>query len=446
MKSLSFLAAASEVPDRTALVANGQPYRYADLAPAVRRACSFLDDRDAHRVALVAENGLDTLVWLYALMERGTSAVLVHPRLTEKERQRVLAASAPDLVLCESHLSAWRQADLIRAELPTPPHERPLAVVFTSGTTGHPKGAVLSRRAFLAAAQASAENLGWQEEDRWLLCMPLAHVGGLSIVVRCLVARRTVVLAEPKDIATSLGRDQVTLASLVPTQLARLVDAGTKPPPGLRALLLGGAPATTALLARALDQGWPVLATYGLTEACSQVTTQRYGQVKSGGVGVPVSGMEIRLVDEEIQVRGPSLFDAYLGHPNHEGWFATGDLGRLDEDGHLHILARRTDLIVTGGENVYPSEVESVLERVPGVRAACVFGVEDETWGQVVCAALVAERLPIDFDLRACLAAELARHKHPRRIAYPPSLCYTPTGKLDRSATRKACQAALVPL
>jgi O-succinylbenzoic acid--CoA ligase len=447
MNPLSLLAAADEAPERVAVVIGERAYRYAELAPPVRRACAWLESRGAQRVALVAENRLDTLVWLYALLERGTTAVMLHPRLTPPERQRIIQVSAPDLTLDEACLPAWRDAAEVETSRQAPDPRHILAIVFTSGTTGQPRGALLSRRAFLAAARASADNLGWQDDDRWLLCMPLAHVGGLSIVTRCLIARRTVVLAPKPDIAASLVRDRITLASLVPTQLLGLLATEAVPPKTLRALLLGGAAASDSLLERAAHSGWPCLATYGLTEACSQVTTQRYGQARRADVGPPVLGMEIRLVEGQIHIRGESLFSGSLDQGasplDADGFFPTGDLGVLEDDGHLRVLARRTDLIVSGGENVYPAEVEGVLARAPGIHAACVFGAEDPLWGQLVCAALVASPAPSDIDLLAFLSAELAAHKRPRRIVYVPELPVTPSGKLDRAAARAALEPKL---
>ena len=288
---------------------------------------------------------------------------------------------------------------------------------------------MLSSAAFAAAARASAENLGWRADDSWHLALAPAHVGGLSILVRCLAARRAVVLG---DLAGA------TLASMVPTQLHRLVAAGVAPPPSLRAVLVGGAPTPPALLARSRAAAWPVLTTYGLTETCGQVATQRPGARGPGAH--PLPGASVRIAPAgTIQVTGPMLMSGYLGQPapfTDDGWLDTGDLGRLDDEGNLHVLARRTDLIVSGGENVYPAEVEAALLEIPGVAGACVFGVADELWGQVVCAALVcAGPGPDDAELRAHLAARLAGFKRPRRIARLDALTVGGSGKLDRAAT-----------
>jgi len=331
---------------------------------------------------LVATNTIDSVIAIYAALERRVPIVMIHPRLTAPER----------------------------AALPRPGHldREVLAVLYTSGTSGTPKGAILTRDAFGAAAHASEQVLGWREDDRWLLCMPLAHVGGLSIVIRCLLARKPFVLGTVRELA------KATIASLVPTQLARLLDdPAWRPPASLRLVLLGGAAAPDSLLARARDRGVPVRTTYGLTEACSQVATD----------GVPLPGTSVRIEDGEIQVCGPTMMRGYLGEPPLTGWFATGDLGEF-VDGKLVVHARRSDLIVTGGENVYPAEVEAILESLPGVRAALVYGIPDDTWGQIVAAQIVGDA-PDD----AALAANLAPHKRPRVIEIVSEIRTTPSGK-----------------
>jgi len=268
--------------------------------------------------------------------------------------------------------------------------------------------------------------------------LPLAHVGGLSVLVRCLLARRPFVLGRPDRVAEDIARHHATIVSLVPTQLARLLDARWTPPPWLRIVLLGGAAAPASLLAHAAAAGVPVVTTYGLTEACSQVATQIPG-ASGAGCGPPLPGVRVRIVDERIEIDGPTLFSGYLGEPPRAaGWFATGDFGRLDAAGNLHVLGRRTDLIVTGGENVYPAEVEAYLDA-RGV-AACVFGMPDETWGEIVCAATTGVVV-------AATLADLAPWKRPRRWARVRELPLTPGGKPDRAAARALAErVGLAPL
>ena len=426
-----------------ALVSDAGVLGYDDLAaqlPALAGALSARGVAAGDRVAFVAEATVDTALAVHAAWYLGATVVPLHPRLTAGEHAALLDEARPvhriDLPLVPG------------VPVPVGPAADPLAILFTSGTTGRSKGAVLSAAAFAAAADASALNLGWRDDDRWLLALTPAHVGGLSILIRCLRARRTVVLGPvaPETIA----RHRVTLVSLVPTQAQRLLAAGWSPPAHVRALLLGGGPAPPALLAATDDGGWPVLTTYGLTEACAQVTTQRPGTRNRGerGSGPPLPGVGVRIsAAGTIQVGGPTLMTGYLHHAapfTEDGWLETGDVGRLDDAGCLHVLARRSDLIVSGGENVYPAEVEAVLLEVPGVTAACVFGVADEDWGQIVCAALVCQgQGPDDEAVKMHLAARLAGFKRPRRVARLDALSVAGSGKIDRAATAARARARL---
>lgn len=430
----SIFAAARDAPTAIALHAAGRRYTFAELAELTCTRIKALAREARAPYALVGANTVETIVTLYALLELRVPALLLHPKLTEAERAAEIDATA-------------RGAHALPSDA--------AVVMFTSGTTGQPRGAVLTRAALAASAQASAANLGWRDDDCWLLAMPLARIGGLSIVTRCLAARRAVALAPHFD-AVLLPRwievERVTLVSVVPTMLALLFDAHPDwtPPPLLRAVLVGGAAASEKLLARAAARRLPIVITYGCTETCSQVVATPYeGRFETArfGAGKPLPGAQIRIVDGRIHVRGPMRMAGYLGEPPlaADAWFDTADLGRLDERGCLHVLGRSTELIVSGGENVYPAEVERVLEACPGIEAAGVFGVADETWGQIVAAALVASTPPTDEALGEHLATRLAAHKRPRCICFVPQLPATGAGKLDRAALA-AFAPALRPL
>jgi O-succinylbenzoic acid--CoA ligase len=424
--ALSIHAAASDAGDTVALHTEERSYSYAQLAQLTAQRMAALAPmlRPGAVHPVLGSNTLETLLTLYALLELQIPALLLHPRLTAAEQAVEREATA--------HAAATLPADAA-------------AVLYTSGTTGRPRGAVLTRAALLASAQASAGNLGWQPDDCWLLAMPVARVGGLSIVTRCLAARRTVALAPAFDASLLpqwVERWRVTQLSLVPTMLAMVLDAHPEwtAPPFLRVALIGGAAASPALLARAAARRLPIVVTYGCTETCSQVVATPYAQrfdPTACGVGLPLAGVQLRIEDGHILVRGPMRMAGYLGEArlSADDWFDTGDLGELDAQGGLHLHARRADLIVTGGENVYPAEVERVLEACPGVHAAAVFGVPDETWGQLVAAALVTGPQPPDDEaLCAHLAMHLAPHKRPRLVCAVPALPHTAAGKPDRLA------------
>ncbi|MCC6640719.1 MAG: o-succinylbenzoate--CoA ligase [Deltaproteobacteria bacterium] len=338
--------------------------------------------------------------------------------------------------------------------------ERILAIVYTSGTTGRPRGALLALRSLLASAAASALHLGASASDRWLACLPLFHVGGLAILVRSVLTGSAVVLHERFDaraVCAALDERAITHVSLVPTMLSRVLDAwGDRSAPStLSCVLVGGAAAPLGLLDRARRLGFPVAPTYGLTEAASQVATLPPGAAVEGdrAAGWPLPGVEIRIVSEagtvlaageagEICVRGATLMAGYLGLPEASakalrgGWLHTGDIGVLGADGALRVLDRRSDLVVSGGENVYPAEVEAILAAHPGVAEAAVAGEPDPDLGQrVVAGVVLREGARTDAEaLRAHCRAHLAGYKVPRRIALLDELPRTSSGKLLRRA------------
>ncbi|MGE5161527.1 MAG: AMP-binding protein [Betaproteobacteria bacterium] len=426
---LSITAAARDAPDAVALHVGRERYTFAQLADLVqaRRADLGPELVPGRPVPLVARNTLERVIALYTLLEARVPVLLLHPKLTAAERAAEIADTE-------------RAAKTLPADA--------AVIMYTSGTTGQARGAVLTRAALVASAQASAANMGWEPDDCWLLAMPIARVGGLSILTRCLIARRAVALAPSFDAALVPGwieQWRVTLASMVPTMLALVFEQHPewRPPPFLRAIQVGGAEAPPRLLKEAAARKVPIVITYGCTETCSQVTLTPYDQrfnPAPRGVGLPLPGAEVRVVDGRIEVRGPMRMAGYVGGPwlAEDAWFDTGDVGTMDPQGCLHMRARRADLIITGGDNVYPAEVERVLEACHGIRAAAVFGVPDETWGQVVSAAFVADgEPPSDEALNAFLEHHLSRHKRPRKIAFVDHLPQTPAGKLDRAGLGK---------
>jgi len=363
--------------------------------------------------ALVAVAEVASILAIYAALDAHQPIAPLHSRLAAAElaRQRALVEAA---------------------DLGDPRGEGAASVMlFTSGSTGAARGIIHTRESILANARASEQRLTWQPDDRWLLCLPLAHAGGLSIVTRCLTARVPLVLHEgdfdAAAIRALIAEHRVTLASLVPTQLVALLDDPTwRAPSHLRAVLLGGAAAPRALIDQALARGVPVHETYGLTETFGQVATA----CEPGGPLVPLDGVE--LAGSPLRIRGPMLAARYLDGAPIAPELTTADLAEVGAT--LRIVGRADDVIITGGENVHPAEVEAVLAATPGVRHACVFGVADARWGQVVAAALATSD---DFDRAAATErwqALLPPHARPRRLALVRALPQLPNGKLDRRA------------
>lgn len=440
--SLSILDAAKETPSKPFLVTAERALSYAEVAQAVSARIALLPS--SKLVALVGHATVETIIQLLALLETKTPFVAIHPRWTALERMRVLEEAKP------SHLLDGDAVEALHRGESEPLPGALLAVLYTSGTSGRSKGALLSRDAFMHAAKASEARLGWKEDERWLLAMPLAHVGGLSIVLRCLIARKTIVLARtgPFDahaFIESVNTHHVTIASLVPTQLAHLVNASLASPAHLRAVLLGGAACPESVLHRAHALDWKLFTTYGLTEACSQVTTS-ISPISSSdeGCGPPLDGVEVEVREGRVLVRSKAMMLGWLAKdlPNpfdEKGFYDTGDLGRLDEAGRLHLHARRTDLIVTGGENVYPREVEEAVLALEGMREACVVGIEDALWGQRVALVYVGEAQTIEA-LQQALRPKLAAFKLPRVLQRVEALPLNSVGKIDRNQARLLLQ------
>ncbi|MBW1760395.1 MAG: acyl--CoA ligase [Deltaproteobacteria bacterium] len=461
MHELSVLAAANEAPKRDCVIADERVWSYADLAKRVRAALGLLRAQGVEpgdRVALTPDVDVDSIAWLYALFELGCPAVLLHPRLTDRECAVVLGEAQPRYRIAEPMPDDASGEETLA--FPPVSAERTLAIVYTSGSRGRPRGARLSHRAFIASEAAHAANLGWLPEDRWLLSMPPAHVGGLSILTRSLIARSCVVLSpgtfDPEEVTRVMARHRVTLCSVVPTMLRRMLaleQPAWTPSGELRAVLVGGAPFSDSLRELAAKRNVPTLATYGCTEACSQITTQTAEQSGRPGSGVPLPGIELQIQEGEIQVRGSVLMDGYLGQDRSgdpwtsDGWLRTGDFGSLLADGQLLVRGRIDDLIVTGGENVAPQEVEVWLESVSGISSACVFSVPNDEWGQEVVAAIAVDSTRYSADtLRDRLAEELATYKHPKRICVVDALPINRSGKVDRAAVELQFAGQLRPL
>jgi len=419
--------AAALRPDRVALEAPAASLTYAEL---LARA-GALDVAPGSRVALALPPGLDFAVALHACLLARAAAMPVDPRLAGPEREALLASA--DMVVDAPPPAAAGAAPRgggapvappASAAPPIAPTEADVAlVVHTSGTTAAPRPVELSFGNVQANALGSAVALGLDPDERWLCPLPLSHVGGLMVLLRSAIYGTTAVLAQFERAAG----DGITIASLVPTMLQRLLDAGAGPGPRLRRILLGGAPATPALLERARDAGWPVVQTYGLTQACSQVTIAEPGDLHTAGRALP--GLALSLApDGEILVEGPTVAGG--------GTLRTGDLGRLDERGRLVVIGRKSDTIVTGGENVAPAEVEAALLAHPAVADAAVFGRADPEWGEAVTASVVLRAPAGPEELRRWCGERLARFKVPKAFEVADALPRTPSGKLQRREMR----------
>lgn len=396
---------------------------YAELDAAATRAArrlSALGARPGARVALALPAGAAFVELLHGCMRLGAVAVPLDLRMTAAER----AAHAAGCALVVDAPPAGAQ-DAAAPLLDTHDLDAAAIVVHTSGTMAAAVAVQLTYGNWLWSALGSAVALGLDEHERWLCALPLSHVGGLSILLRSAIYATTAVLHDGFDaarVAHELGEGGATLVSVVPTTLARLLDAGLRKPPALRAALVGGAPVAPALLERAKAAEIPCVTTYGLTQACSQVTTG----------GPPLFCTRVRIAaGGEILVAGPTVAPGALAG---DGWLHTGDLGELDEDGNLTVTGRAADTIVTGGENVAPAEVEAVLASHPAVADVAVHGAADEHWGERVVATIVQRpgARATAQDLERYCRARMAAYKVPKVFRFSARLPRTQSGKLLR--------------
>ena len=351
------------------------------------------------RVGLFARNSLDYIVVLFSLWRAGCVSVLFNPRYPVSAARGLASRLACASFVDDSDLAACVAA-LPLAEPDTGDAvgfaaDQAAAIVFTSGSQGTPKAAVLTCGNFYYNALGAAEVIAFTSSDRWLLSLPLFHVGGLGVLWRCFSGGGAVVLGNyAKSLGAGIERDGVTHMSLVPAQLARLLKLSDSMAAVrvLKAVLLGGAPIPASLLEKAVAGGLAVHVTYGLTETASQVATSfrfEAGNIAAASACV-LPYREVKLgADGEILVRGPVLFAGYASSSGLEkpfdadGWFATGDLGELDEMARLRVKGRKDNMFFRGGENIQPEEIEARLGNIPGVDAALVAGKFDEEFGSV---------------------------------------------------------------
>jgi O-succinylbenzoic acid--CoA ligase len=415
------------------LITSSGTVTYAELkdgAHRVARRLAALGVREGDRVATTLPPSVEFAELLHALPLLGASLVPLNTRLTSAERRWQLDDSGARLSVDEPPDGEEAEVELLAEVDPDSEH----SVIYTSGTTGRPTAVSLTHRNHTASAIASAWNLGVHPADRWLGVLPLFHVGGLAVLLRSALYGTTAVLHDSFDVErvrAAFENGEVTLASLVPTMLRRLVDAGLAEWPALRAVLLGGGPVPRDLLGWSAEHGFPALQTYGMTQTSSQIATLTAAEAvtKSGSAGRPLLGVEMSISDEgEILARGPMVSPGALAPA--DGWLHTGDRGRLDPDGYLWVEGRLKDVIVSGGENVACAEVERVLEEHPAVVEAAVVGMPDPAWGEVVTAFVVVNG-NADALIDHC-RERLAGYKVPRALHTVDSLPRNAAGKLLR--------------
>lgn len=436
-------------PEREAIVDPEGRWSYAEFNARCDRLAAHLRAQGVargDRVAVLARNGEFAATAVFAIARAGAAVVVLNSRLQVAELAYILGDSEPAAVLYEQAFAPLAEAlraqcgarhwlchgdagsadarylDVVQATAPLPPlpgvgidAEDTAVLMYTSGTTGHPKGAMLSHRALLWTAHGNSCTLPWNEDYRFLLVAPLFHIGGLSPLVTNVVKGCTTVLApefEPVAIWQTIAAERITNTMTVPVMLQALLAVAQKMPVDASSLKYAscGASAVPRALIEALGQlGITVYQVYGTTEFGGAVSywMPSMGMDKAASQGKAVMFGEIAIVDPgtqqrlpqgsagEIWCRGPMAFSGYWRNPEataaalQDGWYRTGDLGRLDADGCLYVVDRLKDMIISGGENIYPAELEAVIARHPAVAEVAVVGRADAKWGEVPVAHIV---------------------------------------------------------
>ena len=465
-------------PQRTALVFEGQAWSFGEMAQIVNEVAAKLSTNslvEGDRAAVLMKNRPETVWVIHALQQIGVEAVLLNHRLTQKELTFQLEDSevgtliydtnfhsvAKGMTCSSTNLKAFSIVEIMDSDKNQVEGKSEFtlhdvcSIMYTSGTTGNPKGVIQTYGNHWWSAIGSSLNLGLDTNDAWLCVVPVFHISGFSILMRSVIYGMPVYLMEHFDEKAAnqlLTSGKITIMSAVAAMLNRMLAAlgDKKYHPNFRCLLLGGGPAPRPLLEHCEGKCIPVFQTYGMTETASQIVTlsPEDSLNKIGSAGKPLFPAQLKIMignreakareQGEITVKGPNVTKGYLNRKSanmesfNDGWFSTGDLGYLDESGYLYVLDRRSDLIISGGENIYPAEIEEVLMAYDAVLEAGVTGIADPTWGQIPYGFVVVKDAVTEEELLRFCKDKLASYKIPKRIFQIESLPRNGANKLMR--------------
>jgi fatty-acyl-CoA synthase len=440
-------------PSKVALHFEGKDWSYAELWNRVRN--TSLDVSKGDRIAWLGYNSPQMLVLLFAAARQGAILVPLNWRLTAAEHREILSDCAPKFLFHGKEFAAHAKqlgvpiGRFAEGSAPEDPAED-ILIVYTSGTTGKPKGAVLTQSALLANAANSVHAHELTAEDHVLTALPMFHVGGLNIqTLPALLAGATVTLHPRFDAGrwlADVAQRRPTVSLLVPATMAAAIahpDWRGTDLSSIRLLNTGSMVVPGSLIRAFHDRGVAVGQIYGATETAPiALALLKKDANRVGSTGTPVPHCEVKLVDGEIWVRGPSVMRGYWPDGSGltpDGWFRSGDLARVDEDGFYWIVGRSKDVIISGGENIHPAELENVLADCAAIAEAAVVPVKDARWGETACAVVVRKK-GVELNAAEVMALfkdRLARYKHPRRVVFLDALPRNAMGKVVKEELRR---------
>lgn len=458
-------------PEKTAIeLEDGTKITFSELqmrSYTFARQLAGIGVKEGSKVAVLSQNHLDMVVSIHALSYLQAVVVLLNTKLSTVELTDQLKSSEAMLLLTTETLQQakslpfhFQQTFTDIKSLPKCDIKlteeinlfTPFTMMFTSGTTGKPKMVIHTYGNHWWSAIGSTLNLGLHQDDKWLLTLPMYHVGGLSILMRSVITGMEVYLMSkytPAALFEAIKNKHITIASIVSVMLKDLLDMlkTESMPETVRCLLLGGSAVPEPLLKEVKRKALPVFQSYGMTETSSQIVTLSAENAleKIGSSGKPLFPAQVEIWDKdeksvgEIAVKGPMVFGGYEKRPDanaeafSNGWFKTGDLGYIDNEGFLFVMERRTDLIISGGENIYPGEIENVLLEIEGVQEAAVAAKGDEKWGQVPAAFVVTEQNSVtETMIMTYMKSSLASYKLPKEVHFIKQLPRNATNKIMR--------------
>ncbi len=453
--------------DLIAIVSNNHELTYKELFDQSQTIAGFLASKQIKKndyVPILIEDQFYFIKTIIGLWYLGAIPVVINSKLLEKEIITIIEDYGFNLLISDKYINnelnhienikidfyQLLHCEDIYSDISIPNNDDEAVVIFTSGTSGRPKGVVHTFSSLIKSIENGNQILKHQEKDRWLTSLPFYHIGGFQILCRSLYYGCTIVLSESlktDDLVTAITKLNPTHISLVSAQLQKFIYLGMKASKSVRITLVGGGFVDDELIFEAEKLGWKPYRVYGSSETASMVTAISANEIisKPQSVGKPLNNVKIKISDDsEILIKSNSLFKKYLGDEKKTSsklindFYHSGDLGFVDDDGYLFIEARRNDLIVTGGENVTPIEVEKAILKIKGIKEVCVFSKPNKTWGQIVACVIVKEDNFVNAKMiKEILKQQLAGYKISKQFFFTDTLPRTSLGKLEREKIKK---------